>query len=168
MRGGQIAPAHAGKRFWERWTERVNYFLLSCCQCESRTALRRDRFASVADTILFNGPQQTASMCDSSRCEIRDARSRPKRSQHCTDGSHLREGLCGCPLLFGAQAIPERQTLTTPVKSDGTCSESNKGNTTGWLTTHRLQGTSSTLLRAIILAESKVHQGNWLEDCKAL
>ena len=130
--------------------------------------LEEDIVLAMSRILEGNGPREIASMCDSSWCEIRDARSRPKRSQHFSDGSHLREGLCGCPLLFDAQAIPERQTLTTPVESDGTCSESNKGNTAGRLTTHRLQGTSSTLLRATILGESEAHNGNWLEDCRAL
>ena len=135
---------------------------------KARLKLEEDIVLAMSFILEGNGPQETASMCDSSWCEIRDARSRPKRSQHETDGSHLRKGLCGCPLLFGAQAIPERQTLTTPVESDGTCSESNKGNFAGRLTTHRLQGTSSTLLRATILGEREAHKGNWLEDCKAL
>ena len=135
---------------------------------KARLILEEDIVLAMTRILEGNGPQETASMCDSSWCEIQDARSRPKRCQHYTDGSHLRKGLCGCPLLFGAQAVPERQTLTTPVESDGTCSESNKGNTAGRLTTHRLQGTSSTLLRAIVMAESKAHPCNWLEDSKAL
>ena len=135
---------------------------------KARLKLEEDIALAMSCILVGNGPQETASMCDSSWCEIRDARYRPKRSQHCTDGSHLRKGLCGCPLLFGAQAIPERQTLTTLVESEGTCSESNRGNTAGRLTTHRLQSTSSTMLRATILGESEAHKGNWLEDCRAL
>ena len=75
---------------------------------KARLNLEEDIVLAMSRILEGNGAQETASMCDSSWCEIRDARSRPKRSQHFSDGSHLRKGLRGCPFLFGAQAIPIR------------------------------------------------------------
>ena len=65
------------------------------------------------------------------------------------------------PLLDGeGDRERERQTLTTPVESDGTCSENNKKKTTGRLTTqtsHRKEtwASTATLLRTTRLLKTR-------------